>query len=79
MRQFKNKRSSNINRIALDSNNLVENENNISVFTQEGHFLKLFRATRNSPGPYCGCTGITVSRDGVIYVSDHNNSHIQVF
>ena len=80
--QFKNKKSSNINGIALDSNNLVyisDNENNISVFTQEGHFLKSFQATRNSPGPYCGCTGITVSRDGVIYVSDHNNSHIQVF
>ena len=82
IRQLKKKGSSRLNGITLDSNNLVyvsENANNVSVFTREGHFLRSFRTPGNDQGVYYGCTGITVSGDGAVYVSDHNNSHIYVF
>ena len=82
IRQLKKKGNSRLNGITLDSNNLVyvsENANNVSVFTREGHFLRSFRTPGNNPGLYYGCTGITVSGDGAVYVSDHNNGHIYVF
>ena len=82
IRQFENKNNSNLNGIALDSNNLIyisDEGNNVSVFTSEGHFLRSFGEPGNDLGQFNRPTGITVSRDGVIYVSDQTNSRIQVF
>ena len=82
IRQFKNKRNSDLNGIALDSNNLIyisDDANNISIFTSEGHFLRSLGGPGKGPGQFNRPTGITVSRDGVVYVSDHNNGRVQVF
>ena len=81
IRQFE-KGGSQKNGIALDSNNIVyvsDSANNISVFTTEGHFLTLFGTQGNGPGQFNYPTGLTISRNGVIYVSDYYNGRIQVF
>ena len=81
IRQFE-KGGSNKNGIALDSNNIVnvsDSAKNISVFTIEGHFLTSFGTQGNGPGQFNRPTGITISRNGVIYVSDSSNGRIQVF
>ena len=81
IRQFE-KRGSEKNGIALDSNNIVyvsDSANNISVFTTEGHFLTSFGTQGNGPGQFNRPTGLTISRNGVIYVSDYYSGRIQVF
>ncbi|CAI8051319.1 E3 ubiquitin-protein ligase TRIM71, partial [Geodia barretti] len=81
IRQFE-KRGSNKNGIAMDSNNIVyvsDSANNISVFTKEGHFLTSFGTQGNRPGQFNRPSGMAISRNGVIYVSDCINERIQVF
>ncbi|CAI7992656.1 E3 ubiquitin-protein ligase TRIM71, partial [Geodia barretti] len=81
IRQFE-KRGSGKNGIAMDSSNIVyvsDSANNISVFTKEGHFLTSFGTQGNGPGQFNRPTGITISRNGVVYVCDCNNGRIQLF
>ena len=82
IRKFENKGSGSLEGIALDSNDLVYvsgSKNNILIFTREGKFLRSFGGQGTGPGQFNRPTGIAVSKDGVVYVSDFNNGRIQAF
>ena len=51
----------------------------ISMFTSEGEFLESFGTQGNGPGEFNQPFGITVDKNGVIYVCDRDNSRLQLF
>ena len=51
----------------------------ISVFTCEGEFLTSFGSKGSGPGRFTDPCGIAVDKNGVVYVSDISNNHLQLF
>ena len=53
----------------------------ILVFTlmYKGKFLASFGTQRSGPGQFKGPHGIAVDKNGVVYVSDTSNKHLQMF
>ena len=51
----------------------------VSMFTREGHFLRSFGTKGEKPGQFKELYGIAVDREGLVYVSDHYNSRVQIF
>ena len=51
----------------------------VSVLTCEGEFLTSFGTGGSKPGEFNTPCGITVDRDGVVYVSDSSNDRLQCF
>ena len=67
--------------IVIDSNNIIFvsdlSNRRISVFTKEGKFLRSFGTKGKGLGQFSNPTGITISKNGVVYVCD--KSQVQVF
>ena len=51
----------------------------VSMFTSEGQFLRSFGTKGEGPGQFNKPCGIAVDRDGLVHVSDRDNSCIQIF
>ena len=51
----------------------------ISIFSTEGHFLKLFGSFGHTPGLFSEPHAVWVDKDKVVYVCDSTNNRIQVF
>ena len=51
----------------------------VSMFTSEGQFLTSFGTKGEGPGQFNCPRGITVDRDGLVYISDISNNRIQIF
>ena len=62
---------------------VVENplykEENVSVFTKKGIFVTSFGELGKNAGQFRNPYGITVDKDGFLYVCDYGNSRIQIF
>ena len=57
---------------------VTEFENHrVSVFTSEGKFLTSFGNEGNGPGQFNRPCGITVGKNGIVYVSD--DDRVQLF
>ena len=68
--------------IAIDSDIVyIADEDNhcISLFTCDGSFLTSFGTKGSRPGQFNWPRGIAIDGNGLIYVSDCVNNHIQVF
>ena len=68
--------------ISIDCDNVVyvtdDNDHCVSVFTCEGKFLTSFGTEGSGPGQFNELRGITVDKNGVVYVSDSGNSRLQL-
>ena len=68
--------------ISIDSNSIVyvteDNNHCVSMFTREGQFLRSFGTKGEGPGQFDDPSGMAVDRDGLVYVSDTRNNHIQI-
>ena len=57
----------------------MTNNHRVSVFTLEGTFLTLFGGEGDRPGQFHSPRGITVDKNGTVYVADARNDRIQIF
>ena len=48
-------------------------------YTREGKFLTSFGTQGGGPGRFDQPRGIAVDKNGVVYVSDTYNNHLQIF
>ena len=51
----------------------------ISVFTTEGSFITSFGTMGDGPGQFNSPRGVTIDKNGLVYVSDTSNNCVQVF
>ena len=68
--------------IACDSDYVYVSEYGghcVSVFTVAGDFVRSFGGYGKSEGEFVDPFGVSVDRDGFLYVCDHSNSRIQVY
>ena len=71
--------------VAIDchSNNVLyvsEWENHrITVFTQDGDFIRCFGTKGTGPGGFDCPVDIAIDKDGKMYVADFGNNRIQIF
>ena len=68
--------------ICVDSDDLVyvgeSGNSRVSVFTSKGEFLKSFESRGSGPGQFSRPYGLAVG-NGVVYVSDYDNTRVQLF
>ena len=66
-----------------NSNDVVyigeEGNHRISLFTRDGHFLMVIGAQGSGPGQFISPRGLTINKDGTLFISDLSNSCIQMF
>lgn len=69
--------------IAIDSNDVVYiteySNDRVSIFTNNGKFIKTFGTRGSEQAQFDWPCGITVDKNGNIYVCDVNNLRLQVF
>lgn len=51
----------------------------ISIFSTDGQFIKSFGSGGSAPGQFNSPYGITLDKNGTVYVSDTANNRIQIF
>ena len=50
----------------------------VTVFGQDGRFIRTIGSQGTAPGQFSGPTGVAISPDGELYISEHSNSRVQV-
>ena len=68
--------------LTIDSNivYIADTDNHhISVFTTDGSFIASFGRKGSRPGQFKYPYGVTVDMNGLVYICDFSNGHIQVF
>ena len=69
--------------VAIDFDNVVyvcEWDNHlISVFTQDGEFIRYFGREGKEPGEFKSPASIAIDNNGKVYISDSGNDRVQVF
>ena len=83
LRKFGRHGNNQLTSICIDSEDMVyvtESFNNrVLVFTCEGKFLTSFGTRGTGPGQFTDPYGIAVDKNGVVYVADNGNNHLQSF
>ena len=69
--------------VCIDSNDIAyvcdRDNHRICIFDSNGILLHSFGTKGKSPGQFYEPRGITMDKNGLLYVSDYGNGRVQIF